>query len=237
MTCATPQSIRACIPVLIYNLRYSVAQTCQIIGIKKTTVYNTLCYYKDNGIPTNLHAHPSHGHWKLSTNDVSFIHALLKQCHTLYLDEIQLQLLQKQNDQASVSTLVHTLCRIHFSSKVVSVKARERNDILCVAYMNQIGTIVTDMDQVMCVDESAKDDWMLLRKSGWSPIGTWRCFIHGCWCSILPIFTIDGIITYNIMEGLVTSEKFVHFLRELVVSSNTLTCLLLILNYPADSTH
>jgi transposase len=95
MTRATPQAIRDHIPVLIYNLGYSVVQTCQILDIKKTTVYDTLRYYEDYGVATNPHARPSHGHRKLSTNDVLFIRALLKQRHTLYLDEIQLQLLQK----------------------------------------------------------------------------------------------------------------------------------------------
>ena len=215
MTHATPQAIRDRIPVLIYNLGYSVVQTCEILGIKKTTVYDTLRYYEDYGVATNLHARPSRGHRKLSANDVLFIRALLKQRHTLYLDEIQLQLLQKRNVRVSVPTLVRTLHRIHFSSKVVSVKALERNDILCAAYMNRIGTIVTDMDQVMCVDESAKDDRTPARKQGWSLVGTRcvqrRCFVRGHRYSILPILTIDGIITYDIMEGSVTSEKFVRF--------------------------
>jgi hypothetical protein len=37
--------------------------------------------------------------------------------------------------------------------------------------------------------------------------------------SILPIITLDGIITHDIIEGSVTTEKFVDFLRELVVFS------------------
>jgi hypothetical protein len=63
------------------------------------------------------------------------------------------------------------------------VKALERNDILHAAYMNQIGTIVTDMDQVMCVDKSAKNDRTPARKRGWSLVRTHcvqrRCFVHG----------------------------------------------------------
>ncbi|KAG2112370.1 uncharacterized protein F5147DRAFT_527949, partial [Suillus discolor] len=31
---------------------------------------------------------------------------------------------------------------------------------------------------------------------------------------ILPILTLDGIIAYDIIEGPVTSERFVQFLRE-----------------------
>ncbi|KDQ55614.1 hypothetical protein JAAARDRAFT_91352, partial [Jaapia argillacea MUCL 33604] len=35
--------------------------------------------------------------------------------------------------------------------------------------------------------------------------------------SILPILTMDGIIAYDIIEGLVTSEWFVQFLRDHVI--------------------
>jgi transposase len=218
------QAIKDRIPVLIFSLGYTVLETCQILGIKKTTVYDTLGYYERYGTSANPHARPiGHRHRKLTANDVLFIRALIKQQHTLYLDEIQLQLLQKRNIRVSLPTLVRTLRRIHFTSKTVSVKAVERNDILRAAYMNRIGSIVTDMDQVMCVDESAKDDRTPARKRGWSLVGTRcvqrRCFVRGRRYSILPILTLDGIITYDIMEGSVTSEKFVRFLRELVVSA------------------
>ncbi|KIK35733.1 hypothetical protein CY34DRAFT_53568, partial [Suillus luteus UH-Slu-Lm8-n1] len=35
--------------------------------------------------------------------------------------------------------------------------------------------------------------------------------------SILPILTLDGIITYDIIEGPVTSERFIQFFREHVL--------------------
>ena len=38
--------------------------------------------------------------------------------------------------------------------------------------------------------------------------------------SILPILTLDGIIAYDIIEGSVMSEQFVHFLRELMICFN-----------------
>lgn len=37
--------------------------------------------------------------------------------------------------------------------------------------------------------------------------------------SILPIPTLNGIIAHDIIEGSVTTNKFVEFLRELVVST------------------
>jgi len=41
-----------------------------------------------------------------------------------------------------------------------------------------------------------------------------------------PNYTLDGIIAHDIIRGSVTSEKFVEFLRELVVSLGTAAQLL-----------
>lgn len=46
-----------------------------------------------------------------------------------------------------------------------------------------------------------------------------KCFMWGKRFSILPIITLDSIIAHDIIESSVTTEKFVDFLRELVVLS------------------
>jgi hypothetical protein len=73
----------------------------------------------------------------------------------------------------------------------------------------------------MFVDEAAKNKKTLGRSKGWSLMGKrciqWRCFVCGQRYSILPILTLDGIITYDVIEGSVTATQFIKFLRELVV--------------------
>lgn len=51
-----------------------------------------------------------------------------------------------------------------------------------------------------------------------------RCFGRGERFSILPILTLDGIITYDIVPGSVNSERFLQFLRELVVRLQYTVC-------------
>jgi hypothetical protein len=103
--------------------------------------------------------------------------------------------------------------------------------------MNNIAEIAPDPEMLMFGDEAAKDERTLIRKFGHSKIGTrfasftdqyqsWlihtrciqrKCFVRGKRYSILPILTLDGIIAYDIIEGPVTSERFVQFLQEHVV--------------------
>lgn len=41
-----------------------------------------------------------------------------------------------------------------------------------------------------------------------------KCFMWGKRFSILPIITLNGIITHDIIEGSVTIEKFVDFFAQ-----------------------
>ena len=88
--------------------------------------------------------------------------------------------------------------------------------------MNNVTDIVTNLDMLMFSDEAAKDECTPVRRRGWSEQGSRcvqkKCFIRGHYFSILPILTLDGIVAYDIIKGSVTSEKFIQFLRELVVS-------------------
>ena len=146
---------------------------------------------------------------------------LLNQKHTVYLDEIQEQLLSCCSVKVSIPTLTHTLRRLHFTHKDVSGKALECNDRLCAVYINRMADLVTDPEMLMFGDEVHKDERTSNRWTGWSRRGS-RCIQRKCFVwekrfSILPILTLDGIIAHDIVEGSVTSERFVEFLQELVV--------------------
>ena len=88
--------------------------------------------------------------------------------------------------------------------------------------MNKIADVVTNPDMLMFGDEVAKDECTSARRRGWSVLGQRcvqrKCFVQGHHYLILPILTLDGIVAYDIIEGSVTSKRFLWFLRELVVS-------------------
>jgi transposase len=221
------EDLKARIPILRYEHGYSVKNICLLLDVKKSMVYQILTYHRTYGVTSNPHRRASHRQRILSPVDVEFIRSLLSQQHTLYLDEIQTELRLRRNVYVSIPTIVRTLRRIHFSSKSVSVKALERNETARAVFMNRIGQLVTDMDMVMFADESAKDDRNVSRMKGYSLVGTRcvqrRCFVRGKRYSILPILTLDGIIAYDIIEGSVTSDRFVRFLKDMVVCPSRLS--------------
>ena len=206
----------------LFHQGFKIKDICAILGVKKTVVYQTLRYVRAYGIPYNPHAHSTGGRKRvLSQADITFIVALLNRRHSIYVDEIQEQLSNERGTVVSIATLLRTLRRLHYSHKVVSVRALERDDILRSAFMNKIADEVTNPDMLMFVDEAARNKRTSARAKGWSSVGKRcvqrTCFGRGQRFSILPILTLDGIITYDIIPGSVTSDRFLQFLREMVV--------------------
>ena len=219
------REIKARIPVLHQVHGYKVKEICELLGIRKSLVDKTMYYYHQHGVTFNPDTRCAGRQRTLSSTDLAFIQALLKQKHCLYLDEIQEQLLLQHGVQASVPTIWRTLRRLHLSNKTVSARAIERNDLLRSAFMNRIATKVPDADMFMFIDESAKNERTSGRKKGWATVGKRcvqrRCFVRGQRYSILPVLTLDGIIAHDIIEGSVTADRFLAFLRELVVCASS----------------
>ncbi|KAK0455789.1 uncharacterized protein EV420DRAFT_1272301 [Desarmillaria tabescens] len=121
------KDIKDRIPILFYEQDRTVKEICLILGIKKSTVYLALSWFRSYGKPYNPDVHRIGRRRKLEHTDVRFICSLLKQRHCIYLDEIQEQLSTHRNITVSLSTLFHTLRTLHFSRKTVSAKALEQN--------------------------------------------------------------------------------------------------------------
>jgi transposase len=215
------RDLKARIPVLFYEQNLSVQEICCALGIKKSLAYKSLQLFRTYGTAHNPHAHKNGRRRTLLLTDIKFVAALVDQQHCIYLDEIQQALSDHRGCEVSLATLLRTLRRLDFTRKSISARALERNEILCAAYMNLIADTVTSPDMLMFVDEAACNCKVSGRTKGWASVGR-RCiqhryFVRGQRYSILPILTMDGIITHDIIPGSVSSERFVQFLRELVI--------------------
>jgi hypothetical protein len=73
----------------------------------------------------------------------------------------------------------------------------------------------------MYIDESAANERSLDRKFGWSPKGVPARVVSSAkrskkW-SILPVYTYEGFVAWEIIHGSYNSELFVNFLRHRVI--------------------
>ena len=220
------QDLKACIPILFYKQHFTVKEICKILGIQKTLVYSSLMCFWTYGIAHNPHTLRRTGRQRLlSSTDIKFIASLVGRRHTIYLNEIQTELYEHREISISVPTLCRTLQHLALTRKVVSAHALEQDDLCCSAFMNLIADEVPDSRMIMFIDEAARN-WRTSQWSrGWALYGK-ECiqrwvFVHGEHYSILPIVTLDGIITYDIIPRPVSSKHFIQFLHELVVSVAT----------------
>ncbi|KAG1819195.1 uncharacterized protein BJ212DRAFT_1202344, partial [Suillus subaureus] len=109
----------------------------------------------------------------------------------------------------SLQTLLCTFLWLHFKRKCISAYALKQNEEKRAIFMNSIANIAPDPEMLMFSDEAAKDERTLIQCYGRSRIGMRciqrKCFVQGKCYLILPILTLDGIITYDIIEGPVMS--------------------------------
>ena len=181
------------IPILFHAQPFKVKEICEILGIQKSLVYQTLAYHRDHGVPYTPTAGFAGGgwNWTLKRTDIKLIRSLLNQQHCLYLDEIQEELHWHHGVCVSVPTLLGTLHHLHFSQKVVSACALEHNELECSMFMNCMAELETDLAQLMGIDEALHNSKTSIRKMGWS-LKCWRCFqwrifVHGQRVSILLV--------------------------------------------------
>ena len=151
--------LKARIPALHFEFGFSVKEICKILGIRKTLAYKTLRYYCLYSATSNPHAQSTFGRRKLTQVDLAFIRDMIAQRHSVYLDEIQEELLAHRGMLVSIPTLRRTLCRLDFSHKKVTARAIEHNEIMQAAFMNRIGTEVMDPATLIFTDKMAKDEW------------------------------------------------------------------------------
>jgi len=110
---------------------------------------------------------------------------------------------------------------MNLSQKTVSKVAAERDAEIRATWEGMMAEY-TNPDVFVALDESAVDNKTGQRQQGWSPVNT-QCvqrmsFLQGVRYSILPALTTDGIIALDIVEGSITKECFLTFLRQHVVS-------------------
>ena len=156
----------------------------------------------------------------LTNKDISFIGAVIRANPSIYLDELQQKLSVVCNINISLASLSRALRRLNLTQKKITKAAAERDEELRAVWEIMMAQY-SDPELFVAIDESAVDSRTCQRTQGWSQMGS-RCvrrmsFHRGVRYSILPALTVDGIIALEIVEGSITKERFLNFLREQVV--------------------
>src|SRR5437667_6735536 len=101
----------------------------------------------------------------------------------------------------------------------MQIRAAQQNPELRKMWLDQLAS--WDAKQLIFLDESAANERTGDRKYGWAPVGVTphesRLFKRSkCW-SILPAYTTEGFITWEIVHGSFTAETFKEFIENKVL--------------------
>ena len=114
----------------------------------------------------------------------------------------------------SPATLWRALHNADLTRKRIKKKASERNNELRTAWMGRL--MEWTANQLICIDESAANKHTKDRKWGWSKRGVdpvvYRPAKRSERWSILPAYTIEGVLTYEIIQGGYSQELYDAFI-------------------------
>jgi hypothetical protein len=89
--------------------------------------------------------------------------------------------------------------------------------------MQQGGDFLQDGSQIVCLDETSKNELTWARRYGRAACGERAeltdVFIRGDWYSLLAALTIDGYIVTEVVPGSYDSISFYEFIQEKLVCS------------------
>ena len=97
----------------------------------------------------------------------------------------------------------------------MQIHAAQRNPELRNAWIRKLADCTAE--QLVFIDESAANERTGDRKYGWAPVGVTphetRSFKRSERWSILPAYTVDGFIAWDIKHGSYTIESFEDFIE------------------------
>jgi hypothetical protein len=136
-----------------------------------------------------------------------------------YVDEMVWFVWDEFEVVVSEVTMRRWMRKKKYTKKLLSKRALERSQELRDHWMERVQH--WHVEQVVCVDESAANERTPDRKYGWAPIGSTPVedvpTVRSKRWSILPAYTLDGYLSYELFQGSFTAERFNNFVRNQVL--------------------
>ncbi|KDQ48986.1 hypothetical protein JAAARDRAFT_110048, partial [Jaapia argillacea MUCL 33604] len=96
--------------------------------------------------------------------DMDYLFALIERQPAMYLDEIQLDLLESRAIDISLATISRALYQLALMRKKIPKEAAERNELLRAIWQAEWGGL--PMEYIVWLDESSVDDISNQRRMG-----------------------------------------------------------------------
>ena len=196
----------------------AIREVCGVSSFTVRKIASNLKYFGHHTAPASLRRHSGRPR-ALNTAAQQVLKSFVEAKPWAYQEEMQDFLLDELDVSVHQSIISRALKKMKISLKNLRREATERNQDLRDFYVVKLSEFTAD--QMIFVDESAANEHTAWRKRGWSELGikpsVSRPVKRSKRWSILPAYTIDGIIAHHIHHGNITGDRFLMFLEYMLL--------------------
>lgn len=197
----------------------SLTDILECVGFSKRTFYRVLKLYRDTGnvvkAPSNRRGRPR----KLLFEDVEYLIALVHHRPDWFLDELLGLMEHNRFISVHFTTIHRELVHAGILLKKLKKIAKERNEDLRADFIRQMAQYAPE--ELCFLDEVHKDERTLIRRYGRARKGKRAImqgvFVRGRRVSAEGCLSVDGMVTGTVVEGSMTSDKFLYYLEHSLV--------------------
>ena len=211
---------RAIVLSYIYNIDNPTI--CSILGIGLSSLKRWIATFMEYGVVREEKCRKQGSRYPPEVFE--WIDAYAAQNPCFYIEELQLAL--KERFPQLKHTSIPTLCRclrfdLKLSKKVLTKRAREATADAIDSFYLSLEAFYQSQDQLLFIDETAKDNRASIRKLAWSRINTRAIvkasFERGTRYSFLAAYDITGFIASHCTTGTFTRHSFHKVMIEQII--------------------
>jgi len=214
MPAPTPEAIRWRVVELSRSYKMEARQIAQLLGIVPKTVENVLKRFRATGLVASRERLAT-SRRLLSEADVKYIEQLIETYPTYHLDELCWCFERDMEKKFSLPTMWRALQGLGMSNRKINVCAKEQDPVKQAAYVMEVAQF--QYQQLVFLDEMHVDQKSLNRTRGWSkrgrPLVNRGFYLKGIKYSCIAAMSLNGMLTYQTVQGGYARERFLHFLE------------------------
>lgn len=185
------------------------------LNVDPSTVQRTIKLFEETGGVYSIQGYRESTEKSLTSCDKFTILETVVENPSLYLSEIQQDLLMSTGTQISVPTISKYLHKSGFSHKKLMFIAQQRSETLRQQFKSHIS--VYDPSMLVFIDECGSDHKSALRKYGYAVRGkraiTGKLLLRGKRLTAIGIMCIDGMLDVYVTDGTVNGDIFYSFVE------------------------
>ena len=214
----------------IINMRFFSGLKPRLISkyttVPRRSVDRIIANWKDHGGTwSNRHWHKRGGYSKMRASDEDLMVRIITEMPVYYIDEIRREMWLQSGHLFSAGSVMTALTNRGYTRRRLSKLCEKTSIQARILFRSKLTTYLTNVNQLIVIDETSKNRDSVQRRYGWSRRGVQlhnKGFkIKGKRFSVVGAYTTTGLLHYEVSEGTYNADKFyTWFINHIVPEIN-----------------